>query len=978
MSVKVHAGVAATLAAWIVIATGFDRRALAQTLGSLSGEVTDPSASVVPNAVVHLTGNGVTRDIVTDVNGRYTISVPVGQYTIRASMPGFLDATRPKVVIASGQPTSLDISLQLAGSSQQLTVEETGVGAVSVEPSSNASALVIDQSDFDALPDDPDELAAQLAALAGPAAGPNGAQMYVDGFSGGQMPPKSSIREIRINSNPFAAEFDRPGYGRIQILTRPGTDLYHFSGFYTLGNRNLDTRNPFVVGPMPAYNNDQESGSASGPLLKNFSWFLDVSDRHFNNSALILATTLDPLTLAKTTYNATYATPWKSWNVNPRLDYAINQNNTLVIRYARSSSNAVGGVGGFSLPTLETANAGKYTTIQATETMVIGTRAVSELLFQLDDSRYNTNAAGFGGPTISVASAFAGGGATAANYSRTRNYELQQNNTVTVGRHAVKFGARVRAARLSLRSTSNYNGTYSFLTPQNTAGATCLAGIANPTSLDVYQQTELLLRQGIPMSTILAEGCGPTAYSLNSGPTLFGKGQYDASLYLQDDWRVRPGLTVSGGLRYETQTNIHDHGDFAPRVAISWAPGSTASKGGKTVLRGGAGMFFDRYPLGNTLNTVRFNGSGQQDYSITSTSGNKQQAYQALAYFGTPTGIPPLSLLATANQPTYETDSHLKASYMIQTAGSVERALPGRTSVAVSMTNSRGVHDLRSRSINTFLPGTYNAATGTGTLPYPGQGDIYLYENSELFKETQRIASGSTRMNNHVSLNGYYVLTEYHTNSFGFPSNQYDTSVDWTRASVVAKHTGYVIGSVGIPFRMILSPSFSANSSTPFNITTGTDLNADRMFNDRPAFAPTGAACGGNIKCTPYGNFNIAPGPGSVIIPMNYADGPAQYRVDVRLSRTWGWGESRNASAAAPATAATAPHSRKSAMGTIPSASHRYNIGCTIAATDAFNHVSLSNPIGRLNSPFFGESLNTTSGGALGTRRIQLTMRFTY
>jgi len=130
------------------------------------------------------------------------------------------------VLVRSGQAVDLSISLTIKVEQQNISVSDENSG-VSVSPDENASAMVIKGADLDALSDDLNELANQLQALAGPAAGPNGGQIYVDGFSRGQIPPKSSIREIHINQNPFSAEFDRLGYGRIQIFTKPGTNKFH-------------------------------------------------------------------------------------------------------------------------------------------------------------------------------------------------------------------------------------------------------------------------------------------------------------------------------------------------------------------------------------------------------------------------------------------------------------------------------------------------------------------------------------------------------------------------------------------------------------------------------------------------------------------------------------------------------------------------------------------------------------------------------
>ena len=1015
---------------WVALAlclAFFAQQGWAQAPGTLKVTVTDPSSAVVPNAAVHIAGPNVTRDDKTDGSGVYSAILPAGQYSVRITAPGFITATQSSVAVTNGQTNPLAIALEIATTNEQVDVTSSGVGSVSVDPSQNAGAIVLSEADMDSLPDDPDDLEAQLEAMAGPAAGPNGPQIFIDGFSGGQMPPKSSIREIRINSNPFASEFDTPGFGRIQIFTKPGTDAYHASAFIIFGDHDFDTRDPYVKGAMPNYNNKQYEGSFSGPLGKKLSWFLDLTARQFNTDQLINGEILGA-NYTPTLYNATFPTPSKQWTVNPRVDYAINPNNTLVLRYQRASGANENGVGGFSLPTQEVFGTNKNTTVQATFTTVLGTKSVNEVLFQFTDSVNDQNAINSPGPTISVSQAFTSGGAFENNFTRNKLYELQEMNTITQGKHTMKFGIRLRENQTDVKSDNNFNGTYSFSTPQTlpTTGPTCYngglsssvpavaAGTAITSILD-YSYTEQLLAAGIPMSTLVQDGCGPTSFTLNGGPTTFAANQFDAGLFAQDDWRVKPNITVSGGLRYEIQTNDSDKSDIAPRIALSWAPGAKAGKTSKTVLRWGSGIFYYRFPLGDTLNALRYNGSGQLNYAINQSSLQSEQA-AVFSSFGLNPSIPPTSVLATTQQSTYEVDPKLKAASMFQNAASIERALPGRTTLTINLTDSRGVHDLRDVQINSYLPGTYNPLNHTvpGVLPYPGYGNIYEYQGTGLYKELQVITSVNTRVNAHVSLNGYYSWTDYHTDTTSPPMNQYNTSLDWGRASVPANRIN-LVGTLGLPYGWTASPTFMWNSSSPFNITIGQDYNGDGVSNDRPAFATGSYTCGANyIVCTPFGNFNTNPGANYTPIPINYANGPSRWDADVRFSRTWGWGESRNVARAqgggrGGGGGGGGPDGggggrggggggrgggggfgggggRGGGLGAVGGGnSHRYNIGFTLAATDIFNHVNVANPQGALNSPFFGQSLNAIStgqglgaGGVTGTRRLQLTLRFTY
>src|SRR5437870_3293603 len=147
-----------------------------------------------------------------------------------------------------------------------------------------ASATVLAGDDLQALSDNPDDLIAELIAIAGPGAGPGGASVFIDGFSSGQLGSKESIREIRINQNPFSAEYDRIGTGRVEILTRPGTNQFHGSGFFNFGNDFWNSRNPYAPQKAP-FVLRESGGNLSGPLGMRASFFADLRRDTVDNGA---------------------------------------------------------------------------------------------------------------------------------------------------------------------------------------------------------------------------------------------------------------------------------------------------------------------------------------------------------------------------------------------------------------------------------------------------------------------------------------------------------------------------------------------------------------------------------------------------------------------------------------------------------------------------------------------------------------------
>src|SRR6202030_1420400 len=283
----------------ILLCVNFAASAQVPTTGTLRGQVIDPSGSTVSGAAVLLTApNGNSVDSVTNKDGFYEVTeLAPGTYTVKVVAEGFGLFTAANIAIKARQAQTLKIALTLEEQRLEIHVEDSPT-QLEVNPESNAGAIILKDKDLEALSDDPDELQEELQALAGPSAGPNGGQIYIDGFTGGQLPPKASIREIRINQNPFSAEYDKLGYGRIEIFTKPGTDKFHGQLFLTGNTAGFNSRNPFEVTPLgmqpPGYESTQFSGSIGGPITKKASFFFNFERRDINDLSIVSATILDP------------------------------------------------------------------------------------------------------------------------------------------------------------------------------------------------------------------------------------------------------------------------------------------------------------------------------------------------------------------------------------------------------------------------------------------------------------------------------------------------------------------------------------------------------------------------------------------------------------------------------------------------------------------------------------------------------------
>jgi hypothetical protein len=339
----------------------------------------------------------------------------------------------------------------------------------------------------------------------------------------------------------------------------------------------------------------------------------------------------------------------------------------------------------------------------------------------------------------------------------------------------------------------------------------------------------------------------------------------------------------------------------------------------------------------------------------------------------------------------------------VQSAVGVERQLPKNITVAITYTDSHGVHILRSRNINAPLPGTYDPANpASGVRPYGGGENIYQYESGGLFNQNQLIVNFSARINPKYSLFGFYTLNQARSNADGsgsFPANQYDLATEYGRAAFDVRQRFFMGGFVTLPLGFRFSPFLQISSGGPFNIVAGRDLNGDSLFNDRPAFATDLTRA--SVVRTAYGIFDTLPMPGQTIIPRDYGNAPGRFSLNMHLTKifSFGKGEARSTAGSGgfggprggprgrggPPGGGLGPGGL-SGGGPPPGMFHpvgnkRYTLEITLDVHTLFNNVNLAPPIGNLSSPLFGRS-NALGGGffasSTANRRIELETRFTF
>ncbi len=860
----------------------------------LSGTVSDPSGARIPRASIHIHSNNLDRDTTTSGTGSFTVTLPGGEYKVTVHATGFRSLSRDTTVDA-GEHGNLNFRLAI----------DAAVEVISVDPvagnTDSKSSLSLSGNQLEILSDDPQTLRQQLLAMAGGGAGIAAPQFYVDGFSNGQVPPKSAIRAIHINSDPYSTVYDRPGFGRVEIETQAGGNRLH--GMFDVGGTGstLNSGNPYTQA-QPPYYQLLFRGNVSGPIGRNTSYFLAGNTSDLQNNAIVNAVTI----------SEAVPNPQREDDYTLRLDHKFSAANQMNGRYEihrLDQTNA--GVGLLVLPEQGYLNNALTQTLQVDDNEIFNPKIVNDLRFQYVRARTMQDP---NSPltTIIVQGAFSGGGSPSGMLHDSQDqYELQDDLSIDRGSHFIRAGLRHRFFRISNDSRAGYNGQYIF--PDVTA----------------------------------YETKAPTQFSLTAGQSSAVVSTADVGLYAEDNWKISRSFTLDYGLRYETQSAIPDHNDPAPRVGFAWAIGPKTAKVPILTLRGGAGLFYQRLTASDLLPSVRQNGINQTAYLVL----NPTSLYAAY-----PTMPPPLSFL-TETQPTiYRVDPRLKTSHTLVSSIAIERIIGHIGNIAVNYLEADGRRQYLLLNANAPLPGTYDPSDPTrGVRPFGGTQNIYQYTAEGTGRAQMFFTNLNLNPTRRLFLFAFYVAQRDHSDANGtswFASNPYDIRQDYGRDDSDTAQSFYTGAAVNLPYGLTVQPFISARTGRPFNITTGTDLNGDTIYNDRPAFATDLSRP--SVVRTAFGNFDASPTSSQTIIPYNDGHGPALLWVDLQASKAFHIGP-RHGMTAAPQPGQAA------GTGSIPHTERPWILSFSVEAQNLFNHVNPGIPVGVLSSPLFGRSLSVAT-----------------
>jgi hypothetical protein len=743
----------------------------AQSAITLSGAVEDPTGAAITKARLTLINKatGEKREAVADGAGSFSFeNIPPGQYSLQAAAKNYETVEQAITVGAQGL-AAIKIKMKIRVE-DEVTISESSVEPV-ISPGRNADALKFDDDLFGDLPISSQNILPVIANFLTPAAqGAEGMSIIVDGAeSGGLGIPVSAIKQVRINRNPYAAEFRRPGKGRVEVTTQDGSrKRIHGGGALFARNAHFDARNPFAE-ENPDMDRRLFEAFFSGPLPgKHASFFLSGERLINDESAVVNARTLaGPLI-------ENIPTPERRTSLLGRLEYYLNNRHKLDARY--DFNNEVErnrGVGGFHLSSQAIGASERRHRFQISESDILSSSLINNLRF-IFERREERRGAPATGPAIVVNGAFTDGPSQTFRASQETILRFQDITTYPRDRHTLRFGMEARPKWLEASEGSNFGGTFEF------------------SSLDQFALTS------------------PFVFRINQGQPKVSFSQHEAASFFQDQMQLRPNFNLTLGLRYDWQSNIGDRSNFAPRLAFAYAPGNQ-----KTVLRSGAGIFYEHVSESVTQWALLFDGARIRELVISNPSfPDPFQAGQ--------TRLPLPSVVRVAHD--------LRAPYVFQASFSVERELWKKAQMTVEYQTLRGVNLLRARNINAPL-------METGRRPDPNFLNINQVESSASMRSNALSVTFRGSVGKWLKGMASYTLSRTTDNTSGFfalPANNYDLRPELGRADFDERHRFVYAGTLELPRSFRVGLMLMLRSGKPFDISTGLDDNRDTVANDRP------------------------------------------------------------------------------------------------------------------------------------------------
>ena len=608
-----------------------------QTSGSLGLVGKDPSGALINKAQVQLIRNGKIQSTAqTNQRGevRFNKLIP-GPYKLHVEAAGFKAFDDDVDVTGSSRKeVSLDIEMIKVDVD---VAEDAQVRATNPNAAAFSNVLTADQ--IAQLPDDPEEFENAINQLAGP-----GAQIRVNGFRGGKLPPKSQIREIRFRLNPYAAENHDAGFGLVDVITKPGVNAWH--GSFNFGFRDEAMNGRQVFAPFRGPEQQRRFGLAlDGPLWKDHtSLFLNVDGSLFFDARPIFAT------LPTGTFSDLAYRPSRRLNIDARVEHVLTKTHTARFQFQRNAGvqNNLG-VGDFDLPSRGYAQDQTEYIARFADSGVFGKKFFNEMRVQARWTESATRSTSIERTTL-VPGAFNDGGAQRTGGRHQFDLEIADNVDYALEKHGIRFGGQVEAGRYRSNEFNNALGTFQFA------------------DLDAFEA-------GLP-----------TQYTQRIGNPLVEYPQYQFGWYVQDDFRVRKNLTLSYGVRHELQSHVPGKFNVAPRVGFVWSP----KKDGTITFRGGAGIFYDWFAATVYEQTLRVDGERQRDLVIVNPG------YPNPFSSGTQTTLPPSRI---------QSDPNLQIPYIIQASFGMETQPFKLFQLRTNYQYQRGVHLLHGRNLNAPVPG---------------------------------------------------------------------------------------------------------------------------------------------------------------------------------------------------------------------------------------------------------------------------------